>query len=616
MSIFLQSLMPPSPGLALPIKADGNSMDDSSFSSFLGQVMTRTETSLMDKLGLAGFSLLSPSLADSSFPEINAARSRIEPDLPELLDQFLADIAKIADENVLLPGQWQVVVPDPDVLQDLALYAGMDEVSCRHLLQQVDKNGVLELSDLLATLRNQMTMLAEAPLVAVPETELPFLETMMTRVGVERGQVVKLLEGAVRGDEKIDLRLLLAGLKQYYAEKVPAQDLALPQVDLGGSELKTLQNLLEQAGVRRSRQVELLPELFTFTPQRSHSDLSVAPESFPSSRLPFNITPVSDHDWGRMSLERLIKFIEAGVADNNQQVQIDLPAFLRELENIFQQAGMAGNGREWSPVVQGSMVDVFQALAETIDLSQVRIRKSPFSGSNHFVEQAAMVCEGSRLGALSEDIQLVSPVEDSGPIEALFSSGLEKKEPGYSFVGRNSNPVETAWLPGMRPLQPLAVAGGDRFVVDRPVGAESLHNQQQQVIDQVSSTIGRGLARQEHHLLLHLHPRELGEVRIELVVRNEQVNVMFSPENNRVREILESGLDQFRSQMEDRGFVLNGCNVGDGRNEGESGRDVGQENKSFYQKGHVGRDGAGGKPDRQPLARPQVEVAGKINLVV
>jgi len=411
------------------------------------------------------------------------------------------------------------------------------------------------------------------------------------------------------------LRLLLADLKQYAFENEMAQPLPLIHAELGGSELKTLQNILQQAGVQRSRQVELLPELFTFTTLGPDPDLPVDPESIKSGRLPFSSVLVSDQDWGRMSLDRLIKFLEIGVNDiNQQQGKINLPSFLWELENVFQQAGVGDAGEKWSPVVQKSLADVFQALGRTIELSQVHIASRPVAALNHFLEQADLASGLDIPGTGSENNQPVYPLEEPSAAESLFSFISDRIEPRTSFTLRNSD-RPPAWLPGLKPLQPLPMAGGEKVVAERPLIAESIHLQQQQVVDQVSSTIWRGLARQEHHLMLQLHPRELGEIRIDLVVRDEQVSVMFSPENSRVKEILESGLEQFRSQMEERGFVLNECNVGDGKDD-DPRQHVWQQKKMNFQDNSAGREQQDEGLERNPLPRLQGQGSGKINLVV
>ena len=84
---------------------------------------------------------------------------------------------------------------------------------------------------------------------------------------------------------------------------------------------------------------------------------------------------------------------------------------------------------------------------------------------------------------------------------------------------------------------------------------------QQQGFAQLSQGVLQGLRNQEHHLVLKLYPKELGEVKVEMTVRDNQVAVSFAMENSRVKEVLESNLEQFKENMEKQGFALGECMV-------------------------------------------------------
>jgi flagellar hook-length control protein FliK len=84
---------------------------------------------------------------------------------------------------------------------------------------------------------------------------------------------------------------------------------------------------------------------------------------------------------------------------------------------------------------------------------------------------------------------------------------------------------------------------------------------QQQSFAQLSQGVLQGLRNQEHHLVLKLYPKELGEVKVEMTVRDNQVAVSFLMENSRVKAVLESNLEQFRENMEKQGFIIGDCMV-------------------------------------------------------
>ena len=62
-------------------------------------------------------------------------------------------------------------------------------------------------------------------------------------------------------------------------------------------------------------------------------------------------------------------------------------------------------------------------------------------------------------------------------------------------------------------------------------------------------------------MVLKLYPKELGEVKVEMTVRDNQVAVSFVMENSKVKEVLESNLEQFKENMEKQGFTMGECMV-------------------------------------------------------
>ena len=84
---------------------------------------------------------------------------------------------------------------------------------------------------------------------------------------------------------------------------------------------------------------------------------------------------------------------------------------------------------------------------------------------------------------------------------------------------------------------------------------------QQQAADQITMGVIRGLQNNDHHLILRLNPPELGKVKVDMLIRNDQISVTFAMENSKVKEALESHMQQFKESLEQRGFVLDQCFV-------------------------------------------------------
>ena len=79
---------------------------------------------------------------------------------------------------------------------------------------------------------------------------------------------------------------------------------------------------------------------------------------------------------------------------------------------------------------------------------------------------------------------------------------------------------------------------------------------QQQLVEQVSRGMMRGLQNNDHHLILKLQPQELGEVKVDLHVSNDKISVSFAMENSQVKALLESNMQQFQESLEEKGLSL------------------------------------------------------------
>ena len=66
-------------------------------------------------------------------------------------------------------------------------------------------------------------------------------------------------------------------------------------------------------------------------------------------------------------------------------------------------------------------------------------------------------------------------------------------------------------------------------------------------------------------MVLRLYPRELGEVKVEMTVREQNVSLAFSMENHRVKAALESNMQQFPDNLSRHGFSLQGWQVSVGQ---------------------------------------------------
>ncbi len=443
---------------------------------------------------------------------------------------FLQDIQQVAQEKTLGPGEWSVELPDAAILAGLAQQAGMGEADFNALVEQFQAdNGELDLHAFLQSLIDHFVSFEENPAIVVPETEFPMLESLLTKMGLTPEQLATVSSRVVVGDGEIDLALLGQAL-----EELNITPESLQAVTLSPWEAEQLQALLDKAGVSLGGQLDLLPE------QVFGEELT-------------------------LNFERLQSLLKEAVAQARQdQPQLDLPKFLGSLEKVMKQASFEDQSAGFSPVIQGSLGKAYQDLLEMYD--QARLR---------FVEGLDVEED-----LLQDDIQKWLDGVITRATEVRGESG-EGGTPKQDPVNNGAQVVENLVV-GNREESALPRQGGmatgqtstDQSVsqpANQPPPVRHFPVQQQQhILNQLSLAVARGMKSGEQHLVLRMHPVELGEVKVDLTIRNQVVSVSFAMENSKVKETLEGSMEEFRHNMEQKGFSLGDVNVSVGQNQDDN----------------------------------------------
>ncbi|MEN8257063.1 MAG: flagellar hook-length control protein FliK [Thermodesulfobacteriota bacterium] len=460
------------------------------------------------------------------------------------LVHFLQDIQQVAQEKNLEPGEWAVALPEPEILADLAQQAGMSEIDLTALVEKFQAdNGELDLDAFLQSLINHFVSFEENPRIVVPETEIPMLEGLLTKMGLSPEQLEQVSSQVVVADGEIDLFLLAQALEDLnVATMAPVIDegerqaspvleenngeQTLQAITLSPWEAEQLQGLLKQAGISLEKQLELMPEQL------------------------FGEEVV-------LSLERLQSLLKEAVVQAQQdQPQLDLPKFLGSLEQVMKQAAFQDQSVGFTPVVQGSLGEAYKDLLEMYDKARLRFEE----------------------GLDAEEDQL------QNDIQKWLDGVVARAGDGRGSQGETGNQDDQGFFDNAgQGVGPFASGSGEEFTVHRQDGMSAPQvasnqgitqaadqpqpvrhfpaHQQQQIMNQLSLAVSRGMKSGEQNLVLRLHPAELGEVKVDLSVRNEVVSVSFTMENSKVKDTLESSMEEFRHNMEEKGFSLNEVNV-------------------------------------------------------
>lgn len=497
---------------------------------------------------------------------------RVAKDMKELLD----NLRQAMEEGVNKPGEWNLTLPDASLLTQAAQDAGMSKADLGVLLKKMEQNGGrLDLAQLLQFFSNHFAKIASATPVKLPETSLPFLESLLARMGVGQDEIKKNSDMAVSGDNQFDLKLFLEKLKSISSRQanpvVPQinglEQRANPVVQqMNGLEQRVAQvtgeggNKVELKAIPLSnRDIEQLVDMF----RQAGVGEDVLAQMFAKTgddAVGFNLTQFKE------MLAQGIKNIE-----QTQQPQVDLQKFFVDLAQILSESGFNDKTVSLTPVVQKALESLYQDLMGTVDLSKVQIRQVPTSAakaSDQMVD-AKIVESGDEAGEsvlFAQENDYAAVGEDKKAVVSALNSKLDlgdkaqgqgaaqnidgKNEPIFGAQSGNAGEVNRSVS------EPPQVNHSPRQVLDF----------EKQTLTQLTSGILKGLKNGEHHMILKLQPPELGEVKVELTVKNQEVSVSFAMENSRVKEILENNMGMFKENMAEKGFVLQGCQVSVGQN--------------------------------------------------
>ncbi len=484
---------------------------------------------------------------DAKSAKDDDAESSAAQNVAALLQQFLEKLQELAKNGETKPGEWSLNVPDNGVLQKIAADAGMDAKAFSALLAQCrKKDGTIGLQDFLAALANHFQQQGQK--ITVPETDLPAVETLLSKLGVPVEQMVDATSKSVGGDGKVDLAALLQALKQVDDS---GQTTTLSQWDT-----EQLRNLLTDAGVSDQLRDNLLPASQSDTP------------------APFSLA----------RLQEMLRQAIGEVQDNQPQVKPD--AFLQDLHQVLADAGFASKGVGWQPVVEGAVAANYQEVVKSVDLATMRVNKAADadkSGASQQAEGEPGQTLGDLLTAAEEKMAARVEARKTLAAEAAKAAGKEGAGVGDGSAdgsaGQLTGGVDSAAHDAVLGAanaaaqhQTMTNTGSELVAPVRDAAPPPLPPQlAQQTFDQIAGEVTRGLKNDEHHLVLRLFPKELGEVKVDMMVRENHVSINFAMENSRVKQTLESNMQQFQDNLAKQGFVLNGCQVSVGQQQQDPG---------------------------------------------
>lgn len=227
---------------------------------------------------------------------------------------------------------------------------------------------------------------------------------------------------------------------------------------------------------------------------------------------------------------------------------------------------ITGGGRELPPGSQGRGPSEGKVAS-----SPLGIMERPFAGLLGGMREEGRSGGAGREGTAFQtvaELETVDGAADKGPQRGVGTSvkAAESAPPGEKAVAlaHGAGPMSAA--DGKSPFAPLAY---EEPQLRLPTGQSVPEGR---ILDQVVGRMTLSPEVQGGRMTLKLHPRELGEVQIDLVVEKSRVKAQLLAQNQQVQEVLEKHLPRLRSALEAQGLKLDALQVSvDSAGDGERG---------------------------------------------
>ncbi len=462
------------------------------------------------------------------------------------LQQLLTDLKNLSTQpNQHDAGEWSFQLKSMDMLRKLAAAAGMSGKELAGWQKQLNDKGMINLRDILASLAQHFQTMRQPGRVTAPETDLPVMESMLERMGVDSASLSALAAKSVNDKGGFDLQTYLKGLEKLSAAKLQTQGQDAHDgwraVKVSNADMRQFRDMLGAAGLTRGQLLEMFPDSLNQALTTGGKAGRGGRETMSMSRL-------------QELLGQTVNMVEDG------KPEIKPVGFLNNLVDVLQQAGFVKKDTNWSPVVQKSLTAVYQQLQKMVDLSKVKVDKI-----NEIMRRdEALTADWQKSAPTDIDAALTDGKELTGQFakENSDSDLVDELVDGHDSKGRKSGNGGMDFNSLSSSAVPVDSRSADAMsAAVRPRTASPPVILQQFAFEQISQGVTQALQRDDHHLVLTMYPKELGEVKVDLQIKNNHVMVSFVMDNHRVKETLEKNMDEFKQNLNQQGYNLESCMV-------------------------------------------------------
>ncbi|RPI74964.1 MAG: flagellar hook-length control protein FliK [Desulfobacteraceae bacterium] len=461
---------------------------------------------------------------------------------------------------------------------------GFDPEKIESILAGVkDKKGNIHLQKLTVMLQQgPVDPHADQDSLLVASKDLPGVQEVLFKSGVNAGQMKDLLEKAITAKGELSLERLSRVLSEGTGARVSAK------------ELQEFFNLNQIATKSQISELEKQAQQFLNTRKEGEGEQQAVKNALAQALIQKGVSP--------QEVKTLLEKLSFEYTRNKGP----------EVAALQSQNDLA---KQWNELLKGVVIDTpkdrqaeawQQSVAETIKKASLGKAKNPiapdkFPGDPNVGEQ--------------EHIALQTGKGKNNPIESILNikadSLLKTKGDGAEEVIKGmkkiNNPNEFSGELGLAQGSgsKRSVAEGAETGATNPVrGAYDLPQPLPKVLERLIWMVQAG----EHKSRLSISPPELGRLDMEIVMKRGHLQANLGVENPAVKELIETNLASLRQQLAHQGVIVDQVQVTVGLNQYSLDRDrlaAGEQFQHHFgkQKGERSGEIAEGEPIAQATAK-------------
>lgn len=514
-----------------------------------------TQTGLSKDATTAAIGSSEPVVAANPDLAASAETTTIAAPPIQRLKQALETTGQAA-EKFTLPTSQQ------DKLQLVLEQSGYSKEDAQQIISRAkDKDGNINLGAVF----NLMTQYvpAEAPVFQLKVEDKPLLVQALKDLGISQEKISEFMESLPQSNGKITV----SGLPRLLAEADPEgkkvdravlTDL-LTRLGLSKEEVSSLITKATDTQGRTSPKAMLA--LLTVAAQRQDQGVSQALKEMAAQMrvAQGDNTALGDPERLKAQVEQAIVKIEQRVQAQTSQASSGWQKALEQAQAALDKAVAA------NPATKAAQIAQADQAAQTLAGGEPGVEAAPQVVKAALAGQAAKLVDGAlasnehqAAGNAKADAAQAGQTQAANPSQAVTGAragtgmGAAGSDAGRQSAGGDAANAQAKG----EALTALAAAGRAGTPNAATAGGQTRATLPPYVVRQVGDQMAQMVARQQSTLRLELKPPTLGELHVELAVKEGVLKATLTAETVAAKQALEAGMDQLKNELAQQGLKV------------------------------------------------------------